>query len=94
MTPEEVESMAQAAVCLRDALLIRLLFWAGCRISEALAIEVDDVDPIQGGVTIKHLKVRIRLLCPHCDTRLSRAARFCPSCGKEVPEPLVLVIDA
>ncbi len=88
LTPEEVERMAQAATCLRDGLLIRLLFWGSCRVSEALGIEVDDVNAAQGTVTIKHLKVRTRLLCPHCGTRVSRTARFCPGCGKEVPEPL------
>jgi len=88
LTPEDVEGLVQAATCVRDELLVRVLFWASCRISEALALEVDDVDPNQGTITIKHLKSRIRLLCPHCDTRLSRAAKFCPACGKEVPEPL------
>lgn len=88
LMPEEVEGLAQAATCVRDELLIRVLFWGGCRISEALGIEVDDVNAAQGTVTIKHLKVRTRLLCPHCGIRLSRMARFCPGCGKEVPEPL------
>lgn len=88
LDPEEVERMAQAATCVRDRLLIRVLFWLGCRVSETLGIKVEDVDAIQDTVTIKHLKTRIRLLCPHCDTRLSRTARFCPGCGKEVPDPL------
>ncbi len=88
LTPDDAEHMAEAATCVRDELLVRVLFWGGCRISEVLGIKVDDVDPIQGTVTIKHLKTRIKLLCPHCDTRLSRIAKFCPSCGKEVPEPL------
>jgi len=88
LTPEEVELMAQAATCLRDALLIRLLFWGGCRVSEALGIRVEDVNPGQGTLTIQHLKTRIKLNCPYCNTRLSRAARFCPGCGKDVPAPL------
>ena len=88
LTTEEVERMAHSATCVRDGLLIRVLFWGSCRISEALGIEVDDVDAAQGTVTIKHLKTRTRLLCPHCGTRLSRMARFCPGCGVEVPEPL------
>ena len=88
LSPEEVERMAQATTCVRDAVLIRVLFWGGCRISEALGIEVDDVDPLQGTITIKHLKVRINLLCPDCGVRLSRMSRFCPGCGKEVPDPL------
>jgi integrase/recombinase XerD len=88
LTPEEVESMAETATCVRDRLLIRVLFWGSCRISEALGIGVEDVDAIQGTVTIKHLKARTKLLCPHCGTRMSRTAKFCPGCGKEVPEPL------
>lgn len=88
LTPEEVESMAEAAPSVRDELLIRVTFWLACRISETLAIRVEDVDAAQGTVTIKHLKARIRLLCPHCGTRMSRTARFCPGCGKEVSEPL------
>ena len=88
LTPEEVELMAQAAKCVRDEVLVRVLFWGSCRVSEALGIEVDDINHAQGTVTIKHLKVRTRLLCPHCGIRLSRAARFCSSCGKEIPEPL------
>jgi len=88
LTPEEVERMAQAATCVRDELLIRMLFWLSCRVSEAIGIRVEDVNPAQGTVTIKHLKIRIVLSCPHCGTRLSRAARFCPGCGKDVPAPL------
>jgi len=88
LTPEDAQALAQAATCVRDRLLVLVLFWASCRISEALALTVDDVDPVQGTITIQHLKTRIRLLCPHCDTRLSRAAKFCPTCGEEVPEPL------
>ena len=88
LTPEEVERIAQAATNLRDRLLIRMLFWGSCRVSEALAIRVEDVNPAQGTLTIQHLKTRIRLFCPYCNTRLSRAARFCPGCGKDVPAPL------
>ena len=88
LTVEEVERMAKAAKCVRDNLLIRMLFWLACRVSEVLGIRVEDVDPVQGTVSIKHLKARTKLLCPHCGTRLSRSAKFCPGCGKEVPEPL------
>ncbi len=88
LTPEEVERMARAASCVRDEVLIRVLFWAGCRVSEAIGIRVEDVTPAQGTVTIKHLKTRTRLSCPQCGTRLSRAAKFCPGCGKDVPAPL------
>ena len=41
---EEVELLEQAATNLRDRLLIKLLFHLGCRISEALALTVPDID--------------------------------------------------
>lgn len=84
---DEIEQMEQAATCVRDRLLIRVIFWGGCRISEALGIKVEDID-IEQGITIKHLKARTRILCPHCETRLSRTAKFCPGCGKEVDKPV------
>jgi len=52
----EVEQLEKAATCIRDKVLIRLLFHLGCRISEALAIKVGDIDFSQGTVTILHLK--------------------------------------
>jgi len=84
----EVERMEQKAAYLRDKLLIRLLFRLGCRISEALGLSVDDIDFNRGLVTIEHLKVRLRLLCPECGTRLSKKARFCLGCGAEVAEAI------
>jgi integrase/recombinase XerD len=74
------------ATCLRDKLLIRLLFRLGCRVSEVLATAVEDVDLSQGSVTIVHLKSRLRLFCPECEGRLGRGHRFCPACGQEVAE--------
>ena len=84
---QDIEKLEQVATCVRDQLLIRLLFWSGCRVSEALGIRVEDVDP-SAGITIKHLKAKTRLLCPYCETRIARATKFCPNCGKEVPEPV------
>lgn len=83
---EEVKLLAEAGSCLRDRLLIRLLFHLGCRISEALALTTGDIDLDRGLVTIAHLKRRIRLFCPCCATRLSTAHRFCPGCGNKVDE--------
>ena len=84
----EVESLEKAATCLRDRLLVRLLFHLGCRISEALAIRVGDIDFDQGTVTIEHLKSRLKLSCAECGARLGRGHTFCPKCGKKVAEML------
>jgi len=80
----ETEKLENAATCLRDKLLIRILRRTGCRISEALAIEVKDVDFSQGTVTIERLKYRIKLTCPRCGARLGRSHTFCPKCGVRV----------
>ena len=59
----DVTALEQATTNLRDRLLVRLLFHSGCRISEALALEVSDVDINTGTVRIQHLKSRLRLSC-------------------------------
>ena len=83
---KDIKLIEQAAGCLRDRLLIRLLFHLGCRVSEVLAIKVSDVDFERATVTILHLKKRLRLSCPKCRARLGNGHRFCPSCGEEVNE--------
>ena len=80
----EVALMEKAAICFRDRLLIRLLFRLGCRISEALALAVEDIDFNQSTVTIQHLKSRLNLSCPKCGARLGRSHTFCPRCGSKV----------
>jgi integrase len=44
LEPREVEQIEQAAECLRDKLLVRLLARLGCRVSEALGLSVSDID--------------------------------------------------
>lgn len=88
LEPEEIRLLEDAAECLRDRLLIRLVFHLGCRISEALALKVEDVNFEQGTVTIEHLKARIRLSCPGCNARLGKTHTFCPRCGAKVKEAL------
>ena len=56
LEPDEVGKLENAARCVRDVLLIRLLFRLGCRISELLTLELKDIDFEQGTVTIQHLK--------------------------------------
>ncbi len=84
LEPEETEKLEQAATCLQDKLLVRLLRRLGCRVSEALNIEVDQVDFAGRWVTIQHLKARINLFCPGCGARLGKSHMFCPKCGVSV----------
>ena len=89
LEPPEVERMVEQATCIRDQLLIKLLFRLGCRVSEALGLTVEDVDFAQGTVTIQHLKARIRLCCPQCGARLGKSHTFCPRCGNRVEQALI-----
>ena len=81
---EETERLENMATCLRDRLLIRILRRLGCRVSEALALEVEDIDFARGKVAIQHLKCRIKLSCPHCNSGLGKSHDFCPKCGAGV----------
>lgn len=80
--------MEEVATNLRDRLLIRLLFHLGCRISEALALKIEDVDFAHGTVSIQHLKSRVKLMCPGCGARLGLGHLFCPKCGSKIRKAL------
>lgn len=84
LEPSEIASLEESATNLRDKLLIRLLFHLGCRVSEALAIKVEDIDLLHSTVIIIHLKSRSHLLCSSCGTRLGRQHVFCPKCGMKL----------
>ncbi len=84
LAQEEISLLEEAATNVRDRLLVRLLFHLGCRVSEALALKVEDVDFDQGAVTIQHLKTRARFSCPDCGAQLGRTHTFCPRCGTRV----------
>lgn len=86
LDPSEVALLEEAATNLRDKLLIRVLFHLGCRISEALALTVEDVDFGRGTVTIRHLKASLKLSCSECKQRLGRNHVFCPKCGSKVTD--------
>jgi integrase/recombinase XerD len=80
----EISTLEKAAANLRDRLLIRLLSHLGCRVSEALSLTVENINFKKGTVTIEHLKTRLKLTCPNCNTRLGRSHTFCPKCGAKV----------
>jgi len=82
----EVTLMEDAAANLRDKLLIRVLFHLGCRISEALALAIEDIDFARSTVTIQHLKASLKLSCTECGQRLGRSHTFCPKCGVKVTQ--------
>jgi len=93
LEPREITLIEEAAANLRDHILVRILFRLGCRISEALAITVDDIDIRGRTVKIQHLKTRLLFNCPHCSNRLGRSHSYCPKCGKRVKEAMKAVAE-
>lgn len=84
LEPSEISLLENATSNMRDKLLIRVLFHLGCRISEALALTVEDIDFGRSTVTIQHLKASLKLSCTVCGQRLGRSHLFCPKCGIKV----------
>lgn len=84
LEPHEIILIEAAATNLRDKLLIHILFRLGCRITEALGIEVENISFSQNTVTIQRLKTRLKLSCPHCNAQLGRSHSYCPKCGIKV----------
>jgi len=93
LEPAEIVQMESTAKNLRDRLLIRLLFHLGCRISEALALTVNDVDFDHGAVRIQHLKTRLNISCPRCNARLGKGHTFCPKCGIRVEQAVTKELE-
>lgn len=93
LEPKEIDLIEQAATNLRDRLLIRLLFHLGCRVSEVLGIEVDQIDFNNGTIIIQHLKTRIHLNCPDCSSRLSRNSSYCSHCGMKVEQAVQRAVE-
>jgi integrase/recombinase XerD len=86
LEPDEIDLIEQAATCIRDSLLIHLLFHLGCRISEALALKVEDIDFKQGTITIIHLKRSLKVSCSKCGAKLGVSHSYCPKCGGKLEE--------
>ncbi len=83
---EDTSLIEDAALCLRDKLLIRLLRRLGCRVGEVLGLEERHIDFSRRQIKIEHEKLRINLSCPECGTRLGKNHAFCPKCGKRVEQ--------
>ena len=86
--PKDIDALEEVADCLRDKYLIRLLFQLGSRISEALAITIDDIDLVTGTISIQHLKQCFKITCPICGARLGGNHTSCLGCGIKVSEAI------
>ena len=60
LEPEQVESLIATATNPRDALLVRILWRTGIRVSELIGIRIQDIDFDNRAIVIKVLKMRKR----------------------------------
>ena len=60
LPPEQVEKLISAATNPRDALLVRIPWRTGVRVSELIAIRVQDIDFDSRAIVIKVQKMRKR----------------------------------
>jgi len=60
LEPEQVERLISVAPNLRDALLVRLLWRTGIRVSELIGIRIQDIDFDNRAIVIKVQKMRKR----------------------------------
>jgi len=93
LTFEHIDAIIEAAINLRDRLLMWLLSRTGCRVSEALDIAVENIDLALGIIVIKHLKQRIKLTCPKCNVRIGQNNKFCPGCGNKISDATKIKLE-
>ena len=84
LTPDDVSKLIDAATNLRDQILIRILFFTGCRVSEILHVKVTDIDFDNGYMIIDHLKRVERRECPSCSKKVGQRTLYCPYCGTKM----------
>lgn len=82
--PADIGKLLAVARHPRDAAFFSLLAHSGARISEVVGLRVQDIHFDRGLLTIKHLKERSKLKCPHCGESLGKKHLFCPACGNKV----------
>ncbi len=89
LTPADVKDMQDQALCLRDALLIRIGFHIGCRVTELIKIDVPNVHFRSKTITIIVQKKGVHRRCPECGKRLLKGAIRCSFCPWVVDESVI-----
>ena len=86
-SPQSEETIT-ATTNQRDEAFAGLVDGAGIGISEAVLLEVGNIDSENGTLTIDSRRERVILSCQYCEETVSRRYRFCPACGGEITEPV------
>ncbi len=84
LTSDDINRMIAAARCQRDQVIAQFYKDAGTRVSELLAVTVDNIDFDAGTVLIPHLKRGAKKKCPECGRTAGRASQWCSRCGADL----------
>ena len=87
-SPQSEETIT-ATTNQRDEAFAGLVDGAGIGISEAVLLEVGNIDCENGTLTIDSRRERVKLSCQYCEETVSRRYRFCPACSREITEPII-----
>lgn len=82
----EVNKIIAHTLCLRDALIIQMLFRTALRASELASIRVADMDFANALALIEEAKKghrRPARVCASCGHEMRREYSFCPKCGAD-----------
>ena len=72
LKPYEVAAMLDVVVTLRNRILLRLLYFCAMRVSEAVGLRIEDIDPVERVIRVCHAMTQSGL----------------PKCGKERLVPI------
>lgn len=86
LTPEDIQKMIDSVDFPRDKVILTFLSDVGCRVSELLALTVEDVDLNKNEALIPHLKRggRGKKKCPECGQLSGRKKLFCSQCSTDI----------
>jgi integrase len=84
LTSDEITTMIGAARCQRDQVIAQFYADTGCRVSELLAVTVENIDLDSCQVMIPHLKRGAHKICPNCSKTAGRSRKWCSHCGADL----------
>jgi len=78
------EKCTETAKDPKERALISLFAKNFVRVTEAIQIELDNIDYEKESLSIINLREQVRIKCPNCGEKLAKRYHFCPICGNKV----------
>jgi len=84
LSDNEILAMITKTEYLRDKVILVFLSDVGCRVSELLAIKVENIDLEKRVVLIPHLKRGMKKKCPKCGRSAGGKTKYCTNCATDL----------